>query len=110
MKYLLIFLVLLAVGGFIYWRLRPYIAMARRALGFVRDMRRMSVNQTPADISGARRQPDATQEKLVRCSACGTWTPASRAVSLRSSSSTYCSTACLERAADSPRRINKSAS
>lgn len=107
MKYLLILAVVVLVFGFIYWRLRPYISMARRALGFVRDLR-LNVKQSPADMP--RRSPAASNEKLVRCDACGTWTPASRAISMRSASAAYCSHACLERAAESPRRANKSAS
>lgn len=113
MKYLIIAALLCAVVGFIYWRLRPYVRMARRALEVVRGFgqlgdldaaaRGQAVNATPRP--GAK----AVNEKLVRCSACGTWTPATRALSLRNSPNVYCSTACLERAADTPRRADKSA-
>jgi hypothetical protein len=109
LKYLLILSLLLLVVGFLYWRLRPYIQMARRALGFVRDLRGVNLNAGTADLPRPKNNA-AAGERLAPCAACGTWTPASRALSLRSSSSVYCSAACLERAADRPRRTGKSAS
>ena len=110
MKYLFIFAMFGIAAFLIYWRLRPYIRSVRRMLGVVREFRSMSTGATQSDLP---RQPKpkraAANEKLVRCAACGDWTPASRAVSLRDGA-TYCSHACLERAADSPRRERKSAS
>jgi hypothetical protein len=77
-------------------RLRPYINIARRVLGVVREARSMSAGQTsPSTI----RQQTNKGEHLVRCAACGTWLPASRAISLRSTSSNFCSHACMERSA-----------
>lgn len=84
-----------------YWRLRPYINMARRMFGMVRDVRRMSVNRTTEPLS----RSDEASNRLVRCEACGTWTPQGRAVRLRSS--TYCSHDCLERAATGGERQKK---
>lgn len=110
MKYLLILSLFLFVVGLVYWRMRPYIKMARRALGVVRNMRgSVNLNHEPRDLP-RRNSAAAPQEQLLRCAACDTWTPASRAIKLRASSSVYCSNACLERAADEPRRANKSAS
>ena len=109
MKYLLILSLLLVVVGFLYWRLRPYIQMARRALGFMRDLRRVNLGTDAADLPRPK-TTSAAAERLTPCAACGTWTPASRALTLRASSSVYCSAACLERAADQPRRTGKSAS
>jgi hypothetical protein len=103
LKYLLILALLLLVGGFLYWRLRPYIQMARRALGFMRDLRQVNLSASAPDLPRPKNAASAN-ERLTPCAACGTWTPASRALSLRSSSSVYCSAACLERAADQPRR------
>ena len=109
MKYVLILTLLAAFVGLLYWRLRPYIRMARRFLGVVRDVRRVSeansVNEAPR-----RESPRASNEVLVRCASCGTWLPASRAVRLRASQNAYCSHACLERAADAPRSSRKTAS
>lgn len=94
MKYLLLLAVLAFVALLVYWRLRPYIHFARRAFGFVRDARRLSRQDLPGP---APRRASSTGERLVRCSSCGTWLPASRAVAARSSSEAYCSTDCLER-------------
>lgn len=109
MKYVLILGLLAAVVGLLYWRLRPYIKMAQRFLGVVRDVRRVSetgsVGETPR-----RERESVSNEMLVRCASCGTWLPASRAVRLRSSQNAYCSHACLERAADAPRSSRKTAS
>ncbi|MGB7926103.1 MAG: hypothetical protein WCF57_22880 [Pyrinomonadaceae bacterium] len=95
MKYLIITGVLAIIFyAFLYWRLRPYIATVRRILGILRDARRMSEPTEPA-----RRSVGETGERLVRCDACGIWTPADRAVKLRGSVSSYCSHVCLEKAA-----------
>lgn len=97
MKYLLLLAVLAAVALLIYWRLRPYIHLARRAFGFVRDVRRISRQETHGPAP--RRAPAPSAERLVRCSSCGTWLPASRALAARSSAEFYCSTDCRASAA-----------
>lgn len=101
MKYLLILIALVLFGVFIYWRLRPYIATARRVLGFMRDLRRVNTNGSTTE---SVRRSSTENERLVRCQSCETWIPATRAVVLsgsrRSASSYYCSHACLERAAE----------
>jgi hypothetical protein len=107
-KYILILIVLAAAGAFVYWRLRPYIRMVQRFLGVMRDVRSVSESM-PSDIR-RRESVTASSEPLVHCASCGTWLPASRAVKLRASKSSYCSHACLERAADAPRRSHKTAS
>jgi hypothetical protein len=107
LKFLLILGLLVTIAGLVYWRIRPYILMLRHALNVVRGVGQF--NGARESSAATPRRAATANEKLVRCSACGTWTPASRAVSLRSSTSSYCSAECLERAADSPRRANKSA-
>ena len=99
MKYLLLLVVLSFVAVLVYRRLRPYIHFARRALGVVRDVRRLSQQEMPGP--SPRRAPSASAagERLVRCSSCGTWLPSSRALAPRSSSEVYCSADCLERSA-----------
>lgn len=109
MKYVLILVLLAALAGLVYWRLRPYIRMARRFLGVVRDVRRVSEAGAVGDVP-KRESVRASNEMLVRCASCGTWLPASRAVRLGSSQSPYCSHACLERAAANPNHARKSAS
>lgn len=109
MKYLFV-LALLALAAFmLYWRMRPFIRGVRRFLGVVREVNRMNAGAQQQDLP-RREQKSAPGEKLVRCAACGTWMPASRAVTLRAAGTTYCSHSCLERAADAPHRARKSAS
>ncbi|HEX8473436.1 MAG TPA: hypothetical protein VF666_05350 [Pyrinomonadaceae bacterium] len=119
MKYLIILGLFLFVGAYIFWRIRPYLSMARRVLGMLRDVRRINLDGNPSDIlrqqrtstqQTPRQKSSAANERLVRCATCGTWTPAARAVTLRTSNTFYCSHDCLERAADAPRRTHKSAS
>jgi hypothetical protein len=111
-KYLLILALFAFVAVVFYIRLRPYIRGVRRFLGVVREVNRMNAAaRTDAGSSFPREEKPARApgEKLVRCAACGTWTADSRAVRMRLTGATYCSHACLERAADSPRRAHKSA-
>ena len=96
MKYLIVAVILSAAFLIIYLRLRPYINIVRRVLGVVREARGMSAGQT---MPNTVRPQSNDGERLVRCAACGTWFPASRAISLRSTSSNFCSHACLERSA-----------
>jgi hypothetical protein len=102
LKYLFIVAVLTLLAMLLYWRLRPYIATARRVLGFVRDMRHMGASDPKDDA----RNSTGTSGKLVRCQACETWIPATRALVLgrSQSASNYCSHVCLERAADDNRQ------
>jgi hypothetical protein len=108
LKYLFILALFALVAFAVYWRLRPYLRGVRRFLGVLREVNRMRA----ASRSDLPREPatrrSVSDEKLARCAACGTWLPASRAVNL--GGATYCSHACLERAADSPRTRRKSAS
>ena len=108
MKYLLVLALFAVVAFMAYWRMRPFIRGVRRFLGVLREVNRMSTGAQQQDLP-RRRQKSAPGEKLVRCSACGTWMPASRAVTLRATGVNYCSHSCLERAA-APQRTRKSAS
>jgi hypothetical protein len=108
-KYLFVLLLFALVIFLVYWRLRPYIRAARRFLGVVREVNRVRTSAAQSDLPRRAARATADAERLVRCAACGTWLPASRAVSLRSGT-TYCSHACLERAADPARGARKSAS
>ena len=110
MKYLFVLALFVAVAFLVYWRLRPYIRGLRRFLGVLREVRSMRGGGAPGGLPRQQSRPKkAANEKLQRCAACGTWMPASRAVSLRRGA-TYCSHTCLERAADAPRHARKSAS
>ena len=109
MKYLFLLALLAAVAFFVYWRLRPYIRGLRRLIGVVREVKRVREGARPSDLPRQPKRASDRGEKLLRCAACGTWMPASRAVKLRAGA-TYCSHACLERAADAPHTTRKSAS
>ena len=109
MKYLIVLALFAAVAFLVYWRLRPYIRGVRRFLGVLREVKRVREGGAPAGFPQESGPKKVANEKLLRCAACGTWMPASRAVRLRGGAS-YCSHACLERAADAPQRARKSAS
>lgn len=107
MNKLIVFLFVISViGVLLYVRLRPYINLARRFFGAVRAARRMS-ERGPA--GAPRPEPRRVGEKLARCPTCGTWFPASGAITFRGDQAKYCSHACLERAAERPHRSHKSA-
>ncbi|HEY0082667.1 MAG TPA: hypothetical protein VGB61_07750 [Pyrinomonadaceae bacterium] len=97
MKYLIVALILGAFFTIVYLRLRPYLSFARRVLGVVREARGMSAGQGMPDSTMQPKK--ASGERLVRCASCGTWLPASRALTLRATSSNFCSHACMERSA-----------
>jgi hypothetical protein len=84
----------------IYLRLRPYIKMARQMFGVANNVRRV-VREEPAQ---SQARGTGAGDRLVRCDACSTWIPSSRAVKLRSSNASYCSHACLESAAEGSKR------
>ena len=109
MKYVIVLALFAAVAFLVYWRLRPYIRGVRRLLGVLREVRRVRVGAAPGGFPQQASPQKAANEKLRRCAACGTWMPASRAVSLRGGA-TYCSHTCLERTAHAPRHARKSAS
>lgn len=96
MKYVFIITLFALVAFFVYWRLRPYLKVARNVLGVLRDARSMSAGGVQSSIRQQQREEKAV-ESLVRCSACETWLPASRAIALRGSNEAYCSQACVER-------------
>jgi hypothetical protein len=106
-KLALVLILFATLAFLVYWRLRPYIAIARRVLGFVRDARGLGGDAT---TNAPRRAATRAGESLVRCASCDTWLPASRALTLRNSATAYCSNACLERAADASQPRRKSAS
>lgn len=109
MKYLVVLALFVIVIGYAYWRLRPYIRGARRVFATLREVKRMRDGARPPGAQGESKPKAVANERLVRCAACGTWTPASRAVKL-GGRATYCSHSCLERTADSSHKARKSAS
>ena len=99
MKFLVIVGILAVIFLLIYIRLRPFIRMARQMFGVARDVRG-AMRQEPVTSSTR----GGASDKLVRCDACGMWSPSSRAVKLRASNASYCSHACLESAAEGSKR------
>lgn len=99
MKLLIILGIFAVIILLIYLRLRPYIRMARQMFGVARDVRRVVRDDGVSSIRST-----SAGDRLVRCDACETWIPASRALKLRSSSAAYCSHACLESRAEGSQR------
>jgi hypothetical protein len=83
---------------FIYSRLEPYIAIVKKVLGILRG------TLDSADSTSRRSGSVKTENKLVRCVACGTWIPADRAIGPGSNLSEYCSRECLEKSATGKQR------
>jgi hypothetical protein len=98
LRYLIALILVGLILLFLYRKLRPYLAVVRRLLGLVQDVRRMGETFDRPQEQAER------NERLVRCAACHTWVPAARAVTPPSSKSSYCSHACLESMAAAPRR------
>ena len=97
MKYVIVIALFAAVALFVYWRLRPYLKMAGKVLGVLRDVQRMSTGARPEQAPPQQQQSVGAAQKLVRWSSCGTWLPSTRALALRGSNATYCSQDCVER-------------
>ncbi|HEX7175432.1 MAG TPA: hypothetical protein VF240_09250 [Pyrinomonadaceae bacterium] len=111
MKLLFIFLLMLAlVGVYAYWRLRPYIRAVRQIFGVARGATVRVGQRTQGAGDAAQVGDQSAAESLVRCASCGTWIPASRAVSLGGRSAQFCSHTCLEDAANAPATTRRSAS
>lgn len=93
MKYLFFIALISLVILLLYWRLRPYIHLARRVHSFMRGAQGLDLNATTArTINNQAKQT----ETLIRCQTCGVWTPASRATTQRAAA--YCSTECMNAA------------
>ena len=97
MKYLVVSSLLLFVLLLIYLRIKPYLTIARRVVGAVRGAQEgVRLEDSASQTARAK----AKSEKLVRCQTCQVLLPASRAIALpRASQAAFCSTACLEKAA-----------
>lgn len=105
MKYLLILLVIIILFILLYRRLRPYIATAQHILGIVRDVRRMSSSDGHSQASSEPlRRASQSTDRLLRCAACNTWIPTSRALKSSASGPFFCSRECLKGSAELARR------
>jgi hypothetical protein len=84
----------------IYSRLRPYIDLFRKVSGMMKG----NLDANSPSSGTARSRSTKTENKLVRCVACGTWIPAERAIGLSAGLSSYCSRDCLENAGAGKKR------
>jgi hypothetical protein len=98
LKYLVIGAVFALLFIFIYSRLEPYIAILRKVL------RLFSGTLDSSSDNAQRRDSIKTENKLVRCVACGTWIPTERAIGAGGKLSAYCSRECLEKSATGKER------
>lgn len=75
----------------VYVRLRPYLQFFRQVLGIFREARKNTT--TPGRESALPKKP-ATSEALLRCAACGAWSPEGQTLKLGAQA--FCSHNCLE--------------
>ena len=93
LKAALILGIITVLALLVYRALRPYLKLIRQFIQTVRYFQQ--ANPQPPS---ARREG----EKLIKCAACDTWIPESRA--LHANGSEYCSRVCLQRAAGRSRK------
>jgi hypothetical protein len=98
LKYLIIGALLASLFLLVYSRLRPYIEFLRKVSSALKGTLDATSSPTPSGKS------IKTENKLVRCVACGTWIPAQRAIGAGSGMSEYCSHECLAKAATGKER------
>ncbi|MFN2511076.1 MAG: hypothetical protein ABR568_06475 [Pyrinomonadaceae bacterium] len=98
LKYLIIGVLVALLFLLIYSRLRPYIELLRKVSSALKGGLDANSSAVP------RGRSTKSENKLVRCVACGTWIPAERAIGAGSNMSEYCSRECLEKAATGEKR------
>jgi hypothetical protein len=85
----------------LYSRIYPYILLLKKIFGGVAK----TMADSPANTGGpAKGSTVKSDDKLVRCVACGTWIPAGRALGNRAGSSVYCSRECVEKTSNGKER------
>lgn len=99
MKYLILFLIIIAILLWIAWRFRRQISMAREMMKMLAEARRM-INQQQTQRSATGQQPQKQNipagGKLVRCEKCQTWVPKDSALSF-GGNTYFCSAQCMEK-------------
>lgn len=98
LKYLIIGALFALVVLLIYSRLRPYLELLQKVSSALTGT--LDTASPPTSRAGSTK----TENKLVRCVACGTWIPAQRALGAGSRLSEYCSAECLEKAGTGTKR------
>lgn len=94
MKWLILFGLLAVLIIFVVSRYRRQIQMALYVWRMFRKMRTVG----KADGKTLETKDERQNHPLIRCAQCGTWTPQSAALNLRSRTA-YCSANCMEKAA-----------
>ena len=93
MKYLILFLIIVAVLVWLSWRFRRQIAAARQVWKMLAETNKRMNQQA------AKKQPEPEKVpagKLVRCQKCGTWVPTDSALKF-GNNNYFCSANCMER-------------
>jgi hypothetical protein len=93
MKWIIILILFLVLMAMIVVRFRRQINTGIEIFKMFRQLR----NQTKPQDKKLDKKAANESEPLVRCAKCGTWTPQSSALNLRSKTF-YCSTNCMEKA------------
>ena len=93
MKWLIILVLFLILFGVIAIRFRRQITGAIQIFKMLRQLK----NQTRPPEKKIEKKSGNENVPLVRCARCGTWTPQTSALKLRSKT-IYCSANCMEKA------------
>jgi len=93
MKWLILLILFLILTAIIIVRFRRQINVGIEIFKMFRQLR----NQTKPQEKKTDKKAMNESVPLVRCAKCGTWTPQSSALNLRSKTF-YCSTNCMEKA------------
>ena len=93
MKWLILLILFLILMAIIIVRFRRQINVGIEIFKMFRQLR----NQTKSQEKKLDKKAVNENVPLVRCAKCGTWTPQSSALNLRSKTF-YCSTNCMEKA------------
>lgn len=93
MKWLIILLLLIIVVSMLALKYRKHIQTGLYMWRMFRQMRQIN---KPVEKK-IENPPSEKNANLIRCARCGKWIAASSALNLRSNTS-YCSTACMEKA------------
>jgi len=103
LKLLFVFVLVVLLLVLIYRRLRPYLKLFKNIL---RAVRKFSVDGIAPDDNKFSRG-DRKRENLIRCSSCGTWVPAARALTQPDSEAMFCSEDCSQRRSASTQRESR---
>ena len=93
-EWIVVLLVILVIFALVVIRYRRQITMGIQILKMFQQMRAAG---KPAEPKKEKKRENLKDVQLVRCDRCGKWIDPASALKLRAN--TYCSTACMEKAA-----------